>query len=724
MTDHAADFYAAVALDVPLARSFDYRVAGVLPAVGERVVVPFGRQRLSGVVTALSQIAPDFAGIRDIESAPGDMPALPADVLALCRFVADYYLAPIGQVLAGALPTVFRQPKVWSGFEAELAYAAPDVEALLATLSARARKQRALAEALRQPRRIDELRAVASDASRWLKDWQAAGQVITRPWQPPAPGQVHTGPRPELQAEQAAAVDALGAAQGFVPWLLYGITGSGKTEVYLRSIEAVLQRGQQALVLVPEINLTPQLEGRFRQRFPEECVVSLHSGLAEGERTRNWLMAARGEARIVLGTRLAVFAPLPALGLIVVDEEHDPSYRQSEGVRYSARDLAVYRANQRKVPVLLGSATPSLESWKNAREGRYRLLQLKQRAVTGAVAPKIELLPTGRVYMPDGIHPLALDALARTLNSGGQALVFINRRGYAPVLSCRDCGWISGCKRCSAKLVLHLSERRLRCHHCGYEIMPPVACPDCGNQDLQPLGQGTQRIEDILASRFPETPPLRIDRDNTRRKGSLEAMLAQVHAGEARLLVGTQMLAKGHDFAKLQLVLVLGADSGLFSVDFRAEERLYAQLLQVAGRAGRAGQPGRVLIQTHYPEHPFFGALVRGDYAAFADEQLAQRKQLLLPPASHWAMLRAEARQMPRAMGVLKAAQADLRAAGITVNDPVPATLVRKAGVERAQLVLSAPQRGVLQQALDHWLHSAQIPSGVRVTTDIDPQEF
>ncbi|KAF0812553.1 Primosomal protein N' [Andreprevotia sp. IGB-42] len=724
MTISPPDFYATVALDVPLARTFDYRANSPVPGVGARVIVPFGRQRLAGVVTAISNTAPDFAGIRDIESLPGDMPALPADVLALCRFVADYYLAPLGQVLAGALPTVFRQPKVWSGFEAEQAYVAVDVDALIASLSARAHKQRALAALLASPRRLDEIRPVAADASRYLKEWQQAGQVVAQPWHPPEPAAVSTGPRPELLPEQAGVVGAITAARGFSAFLLYGITGSGKTEVYLRAIEAALRRGEQTLVLVPEINLTPQLEGRFRQRFPQECVVSLHSGLAEGERTRNWLMAARGEARIVLGTRLAVFAPLPALGLIVVDEEHDTSYRQSEGVRYSARDLAVYRANQRKVPVVLGSATPSLESWKNAQEGRYQKLVLKQRAVSGAISPKVELLPTGRIHMPDGIHPLALDILAQTLKNGGQALVFINRRGYAPVLSCRDCGWISGCKRCSAKLVLHLSERRLRCHHCGYETMPPAACPDCGNQDLQPLGQGTQRIEDILTARFPDTPPLRIDRDNTRRKGSLEAMLVQVHAGEANLLVGTQMLAKGHDFANLQLVIVLNADSGLFSVDFRAEERMFAQLLQVAGRAGRAGQPGRVLIQTNYPEHPFYGSLVRGDYAAFADEQLQVRKQLQLPPASQWAMLRAEAKQMPRAMAVLREAQRALLAAGVVANDPVPATLVRKAGVERAQLVLSATQRGVLQQALDAWLHAATIPSGVRVTTDIDPQEF
>ncbi|WP_035053272.1 primosomal protein N' [Andreprevotia chitinilytica] len=718
------DFFASVALDVPLGRSFDYRVPGELPQVGARVIVPFGRQRLSGIVTAISDVAPDFAKVRNIEAAPGDMPPLPQDVLALCRFCADYYLAPLGQVLAGAIPVAFRQPKPWSGAEAELAFVANDADALLASVSPRARKQRELAELLREPHRLDVIRAVAGDAGRWLREWIEAGLVAAVPYEPAAVELQQLGAKPELTTQQATAVSALAAAKGFQPFLLFGVTGSGKTEVYLRAIEACLAQGRQALVLVPEINLTPQLEQRFRARFQAETIVSLHSALADGERTRNWLQAARGEARIVLGTRLSVFTPLPTLGLIVVDEEHDTSYRQAEGVRYSARDLAVYRARLRDVPVLLGSATPSLESWKNAQEGRYRRLDLKQRAVAGAVAPKIELLPTGRIHLQDGLHPLALDTIASTLNAGGQALVFINRRGYAPVLSCRDCGWVSNCRRCDAKLVLHLSERRLRCHHCGYESAIPPACPDCGNQDLQPLGQGTQRIEDALAARFPTATPLRIDADNTRRKGSLQAMLDKVHSGEVNLLVGTQMLAKGHDFANLQLVLVLNADAGLFSVDFRAEERMYAQLLQVAGRAGRAGQPGRVLIQTQYPEHPFYGSLIRGDYAAFADEQLAVRQSLQLPPFSHWAMLRAEAKQLPRAMALLKTAQHELAATGLTVNDPIPASLVRKANVERGQLVLAAAQRGILQNALSQWLNSAPIPSGVRVTADIDPQEF
>ncbi|MBM3115298.1 primosomal protein N' [Jeongeupia naejangsanensis] len=716
--------YLSVALDVPLPRCFDYRAPAGAAGVGERVIVPFGRQTLSGVVLAVSETAPDFTGLKDIAAAPGDLPALPADVLALCRFCADFYAAPLGMVLAAALPAALRQPKPWSGDGATLLWQATDADALLARLSPRARKQRQLADLLRTPQTREAVREVAGDALRWLADWQAAGEVIAV-----APERRTGVPRqaasPQLNAAQAAAVDAVNAAEGFAAFLLYGVTGSGKTEVYLRTIAERLGRGEQVLVLVPEINLTPQLEARFRQRFPDEAIVSLHSGLADGERTRSWLQAVRGEARIVLGTRLAVFTPLPALGLIVVDEEHDGSYRQQEGVRYSARDLAVWRAHDRKLPVLLGSATPSIETWKNATEGRYRRLNLPLRAVGGAVAPTIEVLPTGRTALQDGIHPLALERLRATLARGGQALVFINRRGYSPVLACNECGWVSGCKRCDARLVLHLGDRRLRCHHCGFECAIPAECPDCGNIDLKPLGQGTQRVEDALASRFPDTPPLRIDRDNTRRKGSLEAMLAQVHDGEVRLLVGTQMLAKGHDFANLQLVVVLNADAGLFSVDFRAEERLFAQLLQVAGRAGRAGQPGQVLIQTRYPEHPFYAALLAGDYAAFADEQLAARRELLLPPCASWLMIRAEAKRIETSLAFLSALRGALSGMAVQAMTPIAASMSRKAGWERAQLLVTAPTRGPVVAAAAHLatLLAARPPKGVRWVIDVDPQD-
>ncbi|GAA5785911.1 primosomal protein N' [Chitiniphilus shinanonensis] len=718
--------FATVALDVPLPRVFDYRLPDTQQvAVGQRVIVPFGRQVLSGVVLALGETAPDVATVRDVLDVPADMPALPDDVLDLCRFCADYYAYPLGAVLAAALPGAFRQPKPWPGHEDAGAYVAPDPAALLATLSPRAARQRALAELLAQPRRVETIRAVAGDAMRWLRDWIAAGWVV-RTAAPTLDAEVAPAASPALNAGQQAAVDAVAAPQGFQPWLLYGITGSGKTEVYLRAIEAVRRRGRQALVLVPEINLTPQLESRFRARFPQEHIVSLHSGLADGERVRHWLDAAEGRAGIVLGTRLAVFAPLPRLGLVVVDEEHDASYRQAEGFRYSARDAAIYRARLRDVPVLLGSATPSLESWKNGRDGRYRLLRLTERAVSGARPPAVELVPTQRQRLTDGFSDTVLGALRDTLASGGQALVFVNRRGYAPVLSCQECGWMSSCRHCSARLVLHLTERRLRCHHCGHEERVPPACPDCGNHDLKPVGHGTQRVEAVLETLFPDANLLRIDRDSTRRKGALGEMLRRVHAGEADLLVGTQMLAKGHDFPGLALVVVLNADGGLFSADFRAEERLFAQLLQVAGRAGRADRAGRVLVQTHYPDHPFYAALLAGDYAAFADGQLQERRALALPPYAAWAVLRAEARQLQPALAFLRETKALLAGSAVHVADPVPAALARKAGWERAHVVLSASGRAPLQAALRflaQYLAEAP-PRGVRWALDVDPQEF
>ncbi|HSC80226.1 MAG TPA: primosomal protein N' [Chitinolyticbacter sp.] len=717
--------YVTVALDVPLPQCFDYLLLQGEVAVGERVVVPFGRQTLSGIVLAVHGETPQVAKLRAVESIPGDMPALPSDVIALCRFCADYYAYPIGAVFAAAIPGAFRQAQPWPGFEAAMAYLAPDVEALLAALSPRAHKQRALALQLVQPLAVETIRAVAGDAMRWVRDWQESGLVVqTR--QSVVALQCAPSASPALNDEQAAAVAAVNAAQGYSPMLLYGITGSGKTEVYLQAIAATRAAGNQALVLVPEINLTPQLEARFRARFPGEHIVSLHSGLADGERVRGWLAAGEGRAGIVLGTRLAVFTPLPRLGLVVVDEEHDPSYRQAEGFRYSARDAAVYRARLRDVPVLLGSATPSLESWRNAQEGRYRLLTLRQRAVSGAMPPKIELVPIQRARMVDGFSEYVLAALRSTLAASGQVLVFINRRGYAPVLSCHECGWISSCKHCSAKLVLHLAERRLRCHHCGYDIRVPLACPDCGNHDLKPLGHGTQRVEGVLSELFPDANVLRIDRDSTRRRGALGEMLRQVHAGEADILVGTQMMAKGHDFPGLQLVVVLNADTGLFSVDFRAEERLFAQLLQVAGRAGRAGKPGRVLIQSMYAEHPFYHALVAGDYAEFADAQLTERRSLALPPYAAWAVLRAEAKQLASALDFLREAASLLAGYPVHVATPVPAAMARKAGWERAHAVISADARPPLQAALRllaaHYAEAA--PRGVRWALDVDPQEF
>jgi primosomal protein N' (replication factor Y) (superfamily II helicase) len=541
---------------------------------------------------------------------------------------------------------------------------------------------------------------------------------------PPAP----TFQLPELLEEQAAAVAAIDAATGFAPFLLHGITGSGKTEVYLRAIAAVLERGGQALMLVPEIALTPQLEGRVAARFPQARIAIAHSGVADAGRTRGFLDAHAGHADIVLGTRLAVFMPLPRLRLIVIDEEHDGSFKQQEGLRYSARDVAVFRAKQRKVPIVLGSATPSLETFHHATSGRYRLLELTRRAVAEA-PPTVRVVDTRREKLQDGMSAALLAAMSERLQRGEQSLIFLNRRGYAPVLACPACGWISGCRRCAANLVVHLADRRLRCHHCGLEAGIPRACPDCGNLDIHPFGRGTQRLEAAIAERFPEARVLRIDRDSASTPAKWAALLDAIHAGEADILVGTQMLAKGHDFPKLTLVGVAGADAALFAADFRAPERLFAQLMQVGGRSGRAALAGEVLIQTEYPSHPLYQALIAHDYAAFAAAQLAEREQAGFPPYVFQALLRAEAKQLDDALAFLAAARESALALGgsVTLYDPVPMRLFRKMTLERAQLLVEAASRPALQAFLTSWvatLYNQKTPRDLRWHVDVDPLEF
>jgi primosomal protein N' (replication factor Y) len=540
---------------------------------------------------------------------------------------------------------------------------------------------------------------------------------------------------PQLTAEQQVALAVMAAnGQGFKAYLLHGVTGSGKTEVYLRLVEQALSVGQQVLLLVPEINLTPQLEARVAARFPSAGLVSLHSELTDAARTRNWRAALDGSARIVLGTRLAVFTPMPDLGLIVVDEEHDSSFKQQDGMRYSARDVAVFRAHERSVPIVLGSATPSLESWANATDSRtparYTLLTLYERAVKNARLPVVQRIDTRLEKLQDGLSGALLLAIEKRLVRGEQSLVFLNRRGYAPVLTCTCCGWISHCHRCAANLVLHLADGRLRCHHCGYECRVPKACPSCGNQDIQPFGRGTQRLEVVLAERFPQARVLRVDRDSAKSRKQWEALVEQIYAGEADILVGTQMLAKGHDFPKLTLVGTLGADAALFAADWRAPERLFAQLMQVAGRAGRAELPGEVLIQTQFPDHPLYASLVRHDYPAFANEQLREREQAGFPPYAYQAMLRAEAPLMADSLAYLAAARSWPQAAAhgeVMLYDPVPMRLARRANLERAQLLAESPSRRALQNFLGEWrlqLEAIKAPSRLRWHLEIDPLEF
>jgi primosomal protein N' (replication factor Y) len=655
-----------VALDVPLAKLFDYALPeGMTLARGDRVAVRFGNRAQIGVVMendAQARIA--LERLKPISALRDDAPRLAEDWLELMAFLSGYYQRPLGETIIAALPPRLRSVKP-------------------------------LPKKALDPAPPSSLRFVAPHV---------------------------------LTAEQGEAVRAItGKLGSFAALLLHGVTGSGKTEVYLHSIAEVLHAGGQALVLVPEISLTPQLEGRFRAAFPEAHIALMHSALEDIARTKAWLAAARGEAAIVLGTRLAVLAPLPALRLIVVDEEHDSSFKQQEGLRYSARDAAVYRAKLAGCPVILGTATPSLETWQNFRSGRYERVALPGRASPGAKLPAVRTVDLRRSPAEHGFAREVLEGVEKRLARGEQSLVFINRRGYAPVLACEACGWCAGCGRCSAHLVLHAADRKLRCHHCGADEGIPRACPTCGNVDLKPMGRGTQRVEETLAARFPGARIARIDRDSAQRRGELARTLEDIRGGGADILVGTLLLAKGHDFPALTFVAVLNADHALLSTDYRAAERLFAVLVQVAGRAGRREQPGEVLVQTRYPSHPLFAALAAHDFAGFAEAQLAERERAGFPPFVFEAALRAEAEALSTALSFLQESARLVPApAEVRVFDPVPHVITRRAGYERAQLVMQSRSRPALQDHLSRLstMLFESSPRNVRWHLDVDPIEF
>jgi len=656
-----------VAVGVPLARLFEYALPdGLSVQVGDRVVVPLGaRQQIGVVLETQAESALPAERMKPIAAVRDDAPRLSAEWLELMRFLSSYYQRPLGETIVSALPPRLRSVKPLPR------------------------------KALVPPKEALPARFV---------------------------------PTHELRAEQRDAMQRIARSSGqFEAFLLHGVTGSGKTEVYLHLIAGVIERGGQALVLVPEISLTPQLEERFRHAFPEATLAVMHSGLEDIARTTAWLQAARGEAAIVLGTRLALLAPLPKLGLVVVDEEHDPSFKQQEGLRYSARDAAVYLARLAGCPVVLGTATPSLETWHNWRSGRYQRLELSERASPGARLPAIRVLDMKSESIDSGFTAALLSAIGKRRELGEQSLVFINRRGYAPVLACEACGWTAACTRCTARMVLHSADRCLRCHHCGAQAAVPAACPTCGNVDLKPLGRGTQRIEEALQARFPSARVVRIDRDSARRRGELTRTLEALRRGEGDILVGTQLLAKGHDFPNLTLVGVLNADTALVSTDYRAAERLFAVLAQVAGRAGRRERPGEVLVQTRYPGHPLFAALARHDFASFAESQLEERRSAGFPPFVFEAALRAEATKLDTAMSFLRNAAASADAPdGVHVYDPVPNILTRRAGLERAQLIVQSRSRPALQaylSAISARLFE-QAPREVRWHLDVDPIEF
>lgn len=741
--------FVRVALDHPLPTLFDYRYTlEPVPMPGMLVQVPFGRRDAVGLiceVTDQSDVPVDK--LRDVTAICDVLPPLDDEWRALTAFAAEYYQRGVGEVAMPAIPQMLREAARWPKLLApEERYRLLDAGRanLPDALPLRATALRRLAEALTAQPTLPaaDARALHPKARMTLDDWQARGWVLLETGRVAAVSRdVIDAAQPHLTDEQTGAVDAIRHAQGFAAFLLHGVTGSGKTEVYLHALADLLNArpDAQALVLVPEINLTPQFEAAFRNRFaglPDGAIVTLHSGLAEGERARNWLAAHTGRARLVLGTRLAILASLPRLALIVVDEEHDPAYKQQEGLRYSARDLAIYRAKQRAIPVVLGSATPSLESWWQAEQGRYTKLSLTRRAVAAAVLPTVRLIDLeeekqrGRGSVEGLSRPL-IAAMKARLERGEQSLVFLNRRGYAPILSCDACGWVAGCPRCSAYVVLHKPERALRCHHCGWESRIPKSCPDCGNVDIAPMGRGTQRVEETLATAVPGARVLRIDADSTRRKGSAQALFSDVHAGEVDILVGTQMIAKGHDFKRVTLVGVLNADTALFSHDFRASERLFAQLMQVSGRAGRAGLPGEVMIQTRYARHALYHSLARHDYVGFANSTLAERRDALLPPFVYQAMLRAEGRTLEVALEFLQRAAEGFGvlpgAERVTVYDAVPLTVVKVFHVHRAQLLVECASRAVLQNALRRWapvLRGLKVKGLVRWNLEVDPMDI
>ncbi|WP_133000297.1 primosomal protein N' [Luteimonas arsenica] len=731
-----------IALPLPLPRLFDYLAPGGDPMgpddIGRRVRVPFGPRELVGVVAATGPAAADAPALREAVAWLDPAPLLHGELLATCRWLARYLHVPAGEVFATALPAALRRGEPLPDTTAwGWALTAAGANAV-AGLRNGARPRR-LAEALRKGAVAEDLLDDRIDgwrtAARSLEERGFALRVAIE-----AAATVTAQPGPAPNAGQAAALEALRAAEGFAPVLLEGVTGSGKTEVYLQAIaERCLAHGRQALVLVPEIGLTPQMLARFRARLGVP-VHALHSGLNDGERARAWAAAWRGEAQVIVGTRSAVFAPLPKPGLIVVDEEHDGSYKQQDGIRYHARDVALVRGKALDVPVLLGSATPSLETLHNARAGRHAHLRLRERAGE-AKPPRVRVLDVRKRPLQAGLSEELLAAVRTALDGGGQVLVFKNRRGYAPVLLCHDCGWSAACPRCSTPeravpMTVHAGGRRLQCHHCGTRRPVPMACPDCASLALQPQGVGTERIEELLAARFGDVPVLRIDSASTRRRDGLARELAKLDDGPG-ILVGTQMLAKGHDLPKLVLVCVVGIDEGLFSADFRASEKLAQLLIQVSGRAGRAERPGEVLLQTHHPGHPLLEVLVNGGYRAFADAELGQREAAGFPPFAHMALLRAEAQQAGVPDAFLRAAGEAFNAArgalppeearSLLVAGPIPAPMPRRAGMHRAQLLLSSPQRRALHAVLDAvvaGLHALPEARRVRWSLDVDPVDL
>ena len=717
-----------VALAVPLRQLFDYLPADndTTPQAGQRVIVPFGRRTMPGVIVAISDQSdlPLDKLSSVIEYPDGGQLLFTAESLALLHWCWRYYKHAPGEVVFSALPPLLRKP---GGSIPPL-----PVQYRL-TAEGEARQQQPAGRLKAQMRLLEtmtkgaatqtELRSVSPS---WRK---SLAKVMQQQWvscEPQQPAKLDPGPGPVLMEEQQQAVEGIAATQGkFHCHLLDGITGSGKTEVYLQVLEKILAQGGQALLLVPEIGLTPQLVNRFRKRLGFEPVVT-HSGLSEGQRLQAWAMARSGLARLVIGTRSALFLPMTEIQIIILDEEHDASFKQQDGFRYSSRDVAVKRALDLDVPVVLGTATPSLETFSNAMNKRYSWHRLRRRA-TGASEPSWRVLDLIQQNMTGGISAKAMQSITETLERGEQALIFLNRRGYAPVILCHQCGWHAACQRCDANMTWHRSSGRLLCHHCDSAARVPVMCPNCGADAIQGAGEGTEQLEHMLEQAFPDTPLLRFDRDTVRRKGEFDRLSEQVKAGESCLLVGTQMLAKGHHFPKVTLVVIVNLDQALYSADFRALERMGQLMMQVAGRAGRDRLPGEVILQTHYPQHASLQTLLESGYEAFAGELCADRQAACLPPFSYQALLRSDAIQKDHVLNFLNQAKQCFPGGEAQIYGPFPAMMERRSGRTRWYVLVQAGSRSTLHRQLDDWMLALQKLASarkVRWAVDVDPQDY
>jgi len=717
-----------VALPVPLRRLFDYLPAEItiVHHAGQRVLVPFGHRKLVGVIVEVSDHSElpldKLAAVIDYPD--GEQTVLSGEILDLLKWCWRYYKHAPGEVIFNALPPLLRKTGKTIP-PAPVQYSlTPAGESRLQEPVGRIKAQIALLE------KIHEGAVTESRLRSFTPAWRKTlARLLEQRWvqaetqQPPG---LDPFPGPLLLDEQKLAVESINSSLGaYHCHLLDGITGSGKTEVYLQVLEQVLGKGGQALLLVPEIGLTPQLVNRFTQRLGFEPVVT-HSGLSEGQRLQVWAMARSGLARLVIGTRSALFLPMPDLELIILDEEHDASFKQQDGFRYSSRDVAVKRASGLAIPVVLGTATPSLETFNNAMGNRYRWHRLRQRA-TGASEPRWRVLDLIQQNMTGGISASAMKAIGETLDKGEQALIFLNRRGYAPVILCHECGWHAACRHCETNMTWHKVSRRLLCHHCDNVAPVPVVCPECNADALQAAGQGTEQLEQVLNKAFPETPLLRFDRDSVRKKGEFERLAMQVKAGEPSLLVGTQMLAKGHHFPMVTLVVIVNLDQALYSADFRALERMGQLMVQVAGRAGRDQRPGEVILQTHYPQHESLLTLLTSGYEAFAGEIRVDRRAACLPPFSYQALLRSDAQDKDGVRHFLDQAKQCFPTGEAVIYGPFPAMMERRSGRTRWYLLVQANERLGLHRQLDEWVPKIQKLSSarkVRWSVDVDPQDY